>query len=75
MVLCGFKSKKAFAEAVGVTPHTISNLLNGLYMPGHALISAIYQTLQLTPQEGTDIFFSVNLRSTKVNEVETGCVK
>ena len=66
MILRGYKSRKAFADAVGVSQHTISNLLNGVHQPGHNLINSIYEMLELTPEEGTAIFFSGNLRNTKV---------
>lgn len=65
MVLKGFKTRKEFAEAVGTTPHTISNLLNGVYKPSYELINAIYHVLELTPDEGTQIFFISNLRNKK----------
>jgi len=51
MVLKGFK------EVIGTTPHTIGNLLNGVYKPSYELMNSIYQELELTPEEGTAIFF------------------
>lgn len=68
MVLKGFKSRKDFAAAVGTTSHTISNLLNGVHNPSHDLMNSIYGVLELTPEEGTAIFFSNNLRVKKVKE-------
>lgn len=66
IVLKGFKSRKEFAEKIGTTPHTISNLLNGVYSPSHELMNVIYKELELTPEEGIAIFFVDNLRKTKV---------
>lgn len=73
MVLKGFKTRKDFAEAVGTTPHTISNLLNGVYKPSYELMNAIYQVLELTPDEATAIFFVSNLRNRKVKLDELSC--
>lgn len=70
MVLKGFKTRKAFAEAVHTTPHTIGNLLNGVYKPSYELMNAIYQVLELTPEEGMAIFFARNLRDKKVEAGE-----
>lgn len=66
MVLKGFKTRKQFAKAIGTTPHTIGNLLNGVYKPSYELMNAIYLELELTPEEGTAIFFANNLRKKKV---------
>ncbi|MEQ6355949.1 helix-turn-helix transcriptional regulator [Lysinibacillus sp. M3] len=66
MVLKGYKTRKEFAKVIGTTPHTIGNLLNGVYKPSYELMNAIYQELELTPEEGTAIFFASNLRETKV---------
>lgn len=67
MVLKGFRTRKEFAKAVQTTPHTIGNLLNGVYKPSYELMNAIYQELELTPEEGTAIFFANNLRKKKVS--------
>lgn len=70
MILKGFKTRKEFAKVIGTTPHTIGNLLNGVYNPSYELMNAIYQELELTPEEGTAIFFANNLRKKKVSEYE-----
>lgn len=70
MILKGFKSRKAFADALGITPLTISNLLNGVHNPSHDLMNAIYKKLELTPEQGTAIFFNPNLRDAKVTRKE-----
>lgn len=69
MFLKGYKTRKSFADAVGVSEHTIGTILNGKGRPSHELINNIYHELDLTPVEGTAIFFSGNLRDTKVKEV------
>lgn len=68
MVLKGFKSRKEFAVAVGASPLTISNLLNGVHNPSYDLMNSIFRVLELTPEEGVSIFFSGNLRNTKVGQ-------
>lgn len=68
MVMRGFKTRKSFAKAVGVSEHSISNLLNGVYNPSYLLMNKIYKILELTPDEGLNIFFANYLRETKVEE-------
>ena len=68
MILKGYKSRKSFAEALGVSQHTVSNILNGVHNPGQELMSKIYNELDLTPEEGVEIFFNINLRKKKVKE-------
>lgn len=68
MFLKGFKSRKQFAHAVGTSALTISNLLNGVHNPSYDLINSIYRVLELTPEEGTEIFFNDDLRVAKVCE-------
>lgn len=70
MILKGFKTRKEFAKVIGTTPHTIGNLLNGVYKPSYELMNAIYQELELTPEEGTAIFFANNLRNKKVSKID-----
>lgn len=66
MFLQGYNTRKSFADALGVSEHTIGVILNGKGRPSHELINRIYHTLELTPEEGTAIFFSSNLRNAKV---------
>lgn len=70
MALSGFRSRKEFAEAIGTTSHTVSNLLNGVHKPSHELMDVIFQVLKLTPEEGMNIFFGGYLRDTKVKSKE-----
>lgn len=63
MVLHGH-NRKTLSEAVNVSSHTISNLINGKYTPTFTLMNSIYQELKLTPEEASAIFFSRNLRKT-----------
>lgn len=64
MTLHGY-NRKTFSEAVGVSPHTISNLLNGKYTPNYKLMNSIYSVLDLDPDEASEIFFTSDLRDTK----------
>lgn len=68
MVLMGYKTRKSFADTLGIAEHSVSNLLNGVYNPSFELMNKIYATLRLTPDEGTAIFFASYLRNTKVEE-------
>lgn len=70
MVMAGYNSQKDFAKDIGKSEHTIANLLNGASKPSYELINLIYQKLNLTPEEGTAIFFADNLRDTKVHYSE-----
>ena len=65
MILKGYRSRKQFAEAVGTTAATIGNILNGVHNPSYDLMNSIYRVLELTPEEGTEIFFNSNLRNAK----------
>ncbi|MED2125985.1 helix-turn-helix transcriptional regulator [Bacillus thuringiensis] len=68
MIIKGFKTRKSFAQAVGVSEHSISNLLNGVYNPSYLLMNKIFEVLDLTADEGMAIFFSNYLRNKKVYE-------
>lgn len=72
MILAGFKSRKSFAEALGVSEHSVSNLLNRVYNPSFELMNKIYLILDLKPDEGQEIFFGNYLRNTKVSVVWMG---
>lgn len=67
MVLAGYKTRKSFADALNVSEHSVSNLLNRVYNPSFDLMNKIYLLLDLKPEEGTEIFFGNYLRETKVN--------
>lgn len=66
MILAGFKSRKSFAEALEVSDHSVSNLLNKVHTPSFDLMNKIYLLLDLNPTEGHEIFFGNYLRKTKV---------
>ena len=66
MVLAGFKTAKSFAEALGISEHSVSNLLNGVYNPSFEVMNKIYSLLELKSDEATEIFFNNYLRKTKV---------
>ncbi|MEK5528483.1 helix-turn-helix transcriptional regulator [Viridibacillus sp. FSL R5-0468] len=68
MILRGYKTRKSFAKAIDISEHSVSNMLNGIYNPSFIVMNKIFATLELTPQEGTEIFFSNYLRKTKVIE-------
>ena len=65
MILAGYKTRKAFADALGIAEHSVSNLLNKVYNPSFELMNKIYSLLNLTPEEGTEIFFGQYLRKKK----------
>ena len=65
MALKDFNIKTLSAE-IGVNRDTLSNVIHGKNRPSYSVINGIYFTLELTPQEGRDIFFSQDLRKTKV---------
>lgn len=66
MVLMGYKTRKSFALAINISEQSVSNLLNGIYNPSYDVMNKIFATLELTPAEGTEIFFNNYLRNTKV---------
>ena len=72
MILKGFKTRKSFAAALNISEHSVSNLLNGVFNPSFDIMNRIYATLELTPEEGTEIFFNNYLRKTKVTQVVSG---
>nr|WP_242255027.1 helix-turn-helix transcriptional regulator [Staphylococcus lugdunensis] len=65
MALKDFNIKTLSAE-IGVNRDTLSNVIHGKNRPSYSVINGIYFALELTPQEGRDIFFSQDLRKTKV---------
>lgn len=58
MIRKGYRSRKNFAEALGVYASTVGDLLNEKRSPSHELINTIYKVLELTPEEAAEIFFS-----------------
>lgn len=65
MALQGFNID-SLSNETGLNRDTISNILNGKNYPSYVAINAIYFTLKLTPEEGTQIFFASDLRNMKV---------
>lgn len=61
MAYHGYNNVK-LAEEIGVSRETVSNLLNGDNKPSYPVMNAIYYTLELTPEEGSAIFFNSDLR-------------
>lgn len=49
------------ANEIGVDRDTISNILNGKTKPSYPVINGLYYTLQLKPEEATEIFFAKKL--------------
>jgi len=62
-------TKSSFAEACGISRSTVTNIFNKDIRVDNVLISKIYVVLDLTPQEAEKIFFTPNLRNTKVLEM------
>lgn len=65
MALRGY-TKTSLAEAVGISRSTVTNIFNRNITIDNTLVAKIYDTLELTPEEATEIFFKPNLRITKV---------
>ncbi|MGR5866947.1 helix-turn-helix domain-containing protein [Bacillus cereus] len=65
MIMRGFKTRRSFAQAVEVSEHSVSNLLNGVYNPSYVLMNKIFRVLHLTADEGMSIFFNEHLREEK----------
>lgn len=61
----GFENYEDFAKAIGVTRDTVGNVINQKNFPSYKFVSNSYDVLDLTPEEGAEIFFSENLRDTK----------
>ena len=57
---------KTLSEEIGVNRYTLSNIIHGRTKPSYPVINGIYFALDLTPQEGVDIFFNKDLRKKKV---------
>ncbi|SDK81267.1 helix-turn-helix domain-containing protein [Lacicoccus qingdaonensis] len=67
MALKGYGIKE-LSEASGLHRDTISNVLNGKTSPSFKVMNSIYFALELTPDEGVDIFLSTDLRDEKEKE-------
>lgn len=49
---------KTLSEEIGVNRDTLSNMIHGRTKPSYPVINGIYFALDLTPQEGRDIFLT-----------------
>ena len=61
-----YKSLEKEAKDMGITLNqsTISNVANGTHGPSYPTIQALYTVLEMTPQEGAEIFFEKKLHKT-----------
>ena len=67
IILKGF-NRNELAEALGISPNSVTNIIKGHHNPSYELINKIYHVLELTPEEGHEIFFANNLRNAKDSE-------
>ena len=65
IVLRGF-NRNELADELGISPTSVTNLTKGRHNPSYELMNKLYEVLELTPEEATDIFFNNNLRNKKV---------
>lgn len=56
-------NRNELASKLGISPTSVSNLLGGRHNPSYELLNKLYDVLDLTPEEGHDIFFAGNLRN------------
>ncbi|RST59679.1 XRE family transcriptional regulator [Siminovitchia terrae] len=66
IALKGF-NRNELAYELGISPTSVTNLTKGRHNPSYELMNKLYEVLELTPDEATEIFFSSNLRKTKVS--------
>jgi len=60
MSLKGYDIEK-LSQATGIHRDTISNLLRNQTLPSYKVINTLYYELELTPEEGKEIFFANKL--------------
>ena len=60
MSLKGYDIEK-LSQATGIHRDTISNILRNKTLPSYKVINTLYYELELTAEEGKDIFFSTKL--------------
>lgn len=65
IVLKGY-NRNELADELGISPTSVTNLTKGRHNPSYELMNKLYKVLELTPEEGFEIFFANNLRDTKV---------
>lgn len=54
------------SNETGLHRDTVSNIINNKTAPSYTAINALYYALNLSPEDGKDIFFSSDLRKKKV---------
>lgn len=59
-------NRNELADLLQTSPNSVTNLRTGIYNPSYVMMNKLYKVLELTPQEGYDIFFAKNLRNEKV---------
>lgn len=59
-------NRNELAEKLGISPTSVTNLTKGRHNPSYELMNKLFVVLDLTPEEGYEIFFAGNLRNAKV---------
>ncbi len=59
-------NRNELADELGISPTSVTNLTKGRHNPSYELMNKLYVVLELTPEEGYNIFFARNLRNKKV---------
>lgn len=59
-------NRNELAEALGISPQSVTNLRSGKHNPSFELMNKLYDVLDLTQEDAYEIFFAPNLRNTKV---------
>ncbi|QYA32282.1 helix-turn-helix transcriptional regulator [Macrococcus psychrotolerans] len=54
------------SNETGLHRDTVSNIINNKTAPSYPAINALYYALNLSPEDGKDIFFGSDLRNKKV---------
>ena len=52
--------KEAKDKGITLNQSTISNVANGTHGPSYPTIQALYTVLEMTPQEGAEIFLKIS---------------
>ena len=65
IVLKGY-NRNELADELGISPTSVTNLTNGRHNPSYELMNRLYDVLELSPEDANEVFFSRNLRDTKV---------
>ncbi|TGA95990.1 XRE family transcriptional regulator [Sporolactobacillus shoreae] len=67
MVLSGY-NRKTLSKATGLSRNTISTIISGQQNPSYRAMNLLFETLRLSPEEATEIFFNRNLRNMQDEE-------